>query len=81
MLPYLDLSSNQHYLVQRVRDLAKDGCIYEFKWNSGGNEKIGSLTEVKRLSLNQITDSAPCMGYMYTSHFSMVKIWFLLTEK
>ncbi|XP_048739660.2 transmembrane protein 209-like isoform X2 [Ostrea edulis] len=37
VVPYLDFSSNQEYLVKRIRDLGKDGCMSEFCWNSGGD--------------------------------------------
>lgn len=37
VLPYLDMHLNQDYLVQRLKDLSKGGCIGEFKWNSGGS--------------------------------------------
>ena len=37
VVPYFDFSSNQEYLVKRIRDLGKDGCMSEFVWNSGGH--------------------------------------------
>lgn len=37
VLPYLDMHLNQEYLVQRLKVLAKGGCLSEFKWNSGGS--------------------------------------------
>lgn len=36
IVPYLDFSSNQEYLVKRIKDLGKDGCMSEFLWNGGG---------------------------------------------
>ncbi|KAG8197690.1 hypothetical protein JTE90_001614 [Oedothorax gibbosus] len=36
ILPYIDAFSNQEYLVKRLRDLARGGCMGDFKWNSGG---------------------------------------------
>lgn len=36
-LPYLEVHSNQEYLVKRLRDLARGGCMGDFKWNSGGS--------------------------------------------
>ncbi len=38
VLPYLELSSNQQYLLKRIRDLARDGCLYEFRWDAGGTD-------------------------------------------
>ncbi|XP_033745069.1 transmembrane protein 209-like [Pecten maximus] len=36
IVPYLDISSNQEYLVRRILDLGKDGCMSEFSWQGGG---------------------------------------------
>ncbi|KAL4221292.1 hypothetical protein ACF0H5_019555 [Mactra antiquata] len=36
LVPYLDFSSDQEYLVKRIRELGSDGCISEYIWNSGG---------------------------------------------
>ncbi|XP_066249033.1 transmembrane protein 209 [Euwallacea similis] len=35
MIPFLEVHANQEYLVKRIRDLAKGGCMSEFKWNGG----------------------------------------------
>lgn len=37
LVPFLELSSNQDYLVKRIKVLAKGGSMSEFKWNSGGS--------------------------------------------
>lgn len=37
VVPYLDISSNQEYLVRRILDLGKDGCMSEFSWQSGAH--------------------------------------------
>ena len=37
LVPFLELTPNQEYLVARIRELAKGGCISEFRWNSGGS--------------------------------------------
>ncbi|XP_033647233.1 transmembrane protein 209-like [Asterias rubens] len=39
VLPYLDVSANQEYVVQRMRDLASGGCISDFRWNKGADFK------------------------------------------
>ncbi|CAG9834640.1 unnamed protein product [Diabrotica balteata] len=36
LLPFLEVTTNQEYLEMRIRDLAKGGCMSEFKWNGGG---------------------------------------------
>lgn len=37
LVPFLELTSNQEYLVTRIKELAKGGCMSEFRWNSGGS--------------------------------------------
>lgn len=37
LVPFLELSGNQDYLVNRIKVLAKGGSMSEFKWNSGGS--------------------------------------------
>lgn len=37
VVPFLDMSTNQEYLVQRIRDLAKGCVLAEYKYNSGGS--------------------------------------------
>lgn len=36
---YLDISSNQEYLVDRIKELAHSGCMSSYRWNGGGNLK------------------------------------------
>ncbi|KAI4466723.1 hypothetical protein MML48_2g00003042 [Holotrichia oblita] len=37
IVPFLELTPNQEYLVKRIRELAKGGCMSEFRWNSGSS--------------------------------------------
>ncbi|XP_069681862.1 transmembrane protein 209 isoform X2 [Periplaneta americana] len=37
LVPFLDLTSNQEYLVTRIKELAKGGCMSEYRWNGGGS--------------------------------------------
>ncbi|XP_029039621.1 transmembrane protein 209 [Osmia bicornis bicornis] len=37
LVPFLELSNNQEYLVKRIKTLAKGGSMSEFKWNGGGS--------------------------------------------
>ncbi|VVC33291.1 Hypothetical protein CINCED_3A024978 [Cinara cedri] len=39
IIPYLEISSNQEYIVQRIKELAKGPCLTEYRWNSGGTFK------------------------------------------
>lgn len=39
LLPYLDVTPNQEYLVQRITELAAGGCMSAFVWNGGGRFK------------------------------------------
>lgn len=34
VIPFLELSANQEYLVQRIRELAKGSSINDYRWNS-----------------------------------------------
>ncbi|XP_063241850.1 transmembrane protein 209 isoform X1 [Bacillus rossius redtenbacheri] len=36
IIPFLEITANQEYLVSRIKELAKGGCMSEFKWNGGG---------------------------------------------
>jgi len=36
VIPYLDVTTNQEYLVHRLKELAKGGCLRLYKWDSGG---------------------------------------------
>lgn len=37
LIPFLEVTPNQEYLIKRIKELAKGGCMSEFKWNSGGS--------------------------------------------
>lgn len=39
LIPFLELTTNQEYLEKRIRELAKGGCMSEFKWNGGSSYK------------------------------------------
>ncbi|NXF13805.1 TM209 protein, partial [Smithornis capensis] len=39
LVQYLDLSPNQEYLVERIRELSQGGCMSSFRWNAGGDFK------------------------------------------
>uniref|UniRef100_A0A1B6FSW8 Transmembrane protein 209 n=1 Tax=Cuerna arida TaxID=1464854 RepID=A0A1B6FSW8_9HEMI len=36
LVPFLDLTQNQEYLVSRIKELARGGCMSEYRWNGGG---------------------------------------------
>ncbi|CAH0550513.1 unnamed protein product [Brassicogethes aeneus] len=37
LIPFLEVHANQEYLEKRIRELAKGGCMSEFKWNGGSS--------------------------------------------
>ncbi|XP_041713320.1 transmembrane protein 209-like isoform X2 [Coregonus clupeaformis] len=39
IVQYLDITPNQEYLVERIRELAHSGCMSSFRWNRGGDLK------------------------------------------
>ncbi|CAG2164143.1 unnamed protein product [Oppiella nova] len=59
-LPFLELTSNQQYLVQRIRELSKGGSINKFQWNSGGTYNLKPWTD------ELVTDSAIIMHLFCT---------------
>lgn len=36
LVPFLEATPNQEYLVQRIRELTNGGCMTDYRWNSGG---------------------------------------------
>ncbi|XP_032519845.2 transmembrane protein 209 [Danaus plexippus] len=38
LLPFLEPFADLRYVVRRLRELAKGGCLSEYKWNAGGSE-------------------------------------------
>lgn len=59
IVPFLEMSSNQEYLVRRINDLAKGCVLSEYRWNGGGN--YNSLNWDEHLP----TDSAVCAQKMH----------------
>ncbi len=45
LLPFLNITIHQDYLVHRLRELSKGGAMSEFKWNSGGRYKGQEWTD------------------------------------
>ncbi|NXC17455.1 TM209 protein, partial [Corythaeola cristata] len=39
IVQYLDLTPNQEYLVERIKELSEGGCMSSFQWNGGGDFK------------------------------------------
>ncbi|KAJ3612499.1 hypothetical protein NHX12_020774 [Muraenolepis orangiensis] len=39
IVQYLDITPNQEYLVERIKELAHSGCMSSYRWNGGGNLK------------------------------------------
>uniref|UniRef100_A0A4W3IJI0 Transmembrane protein 209 n=1 Tax=Callorhinchus milii TaxID=7868 RepID=A0A4W3IJI0_CALMI len=39
VVQYLDITPNQEYLVERIKELAHGGCMSSFRWNGGGEYK------------------------------------------
>lgn len=60
ILQYLDITPNQEYLVQRLRDLEKGGCLSDFRWNGGATFKG------KPWSDSLPTDSCIVMHLLFT---------------
>uniref|UniRef100_A0A8C7NTU6 Transmembrane protein 209 n=1 Tax=Oncorhynchus mykiss TaxID=8022 RepID=A0A8C7NTU6_ONCMY len=39
IVQYLDITPNQEYLVERIKELAHSGCMSSFRWDRGGDLK------------------------------------------
>ncbi|XP_058510929.1 transmembrane protein 209 isoform X1 [Ochotona princeps] len=39
IVQYLDLTPNQEYLFERIKELSQGGCMSAFRWNGGGGFK------------------------------------------
>ncbi|XP_062435969.1 transmembrane protein 209 isoform X3 [Rhea pennata] len=39
IVQYLDITPNQEYLVERIKELSQGGCMSSFRWNRGGDFK------------------------------------------
>ncbi|XP_052029338.1 transmembrane protein 209 isoform X2 [Apodemus sylvaticus] len=39
IVQYLDLTPNQEYLSERIKELSQGGCMSSFRWNRGGDFK------------------------------------------
>lgn len=37
LIQFLEVTPNQVYLLKRVKELAKGGCMSDFKWNGGSS--------------------------------------------
>ncbi|KAM9468288.1 transmembrane protein 209 [Clarias gariepinus] len=60
IVQYLDITSNQEYLVERIKELAHSGCMSSFRWNNGGNLKN------RKWDTDLPTDSAVLMNILCT---------------
>lgn len=49
LIPFLELTTNQEFLVQRLRELAKGSCLANYKFSSGSYDVIS----------NQLSDHTP----------------------
>lgn len=67
VIQFLEVSPNQEYLVKRIRELAKGGCMSEFKWN-GGSSHNG-----KEWDYSLLTDSAVSCTCYYNCYVNYNK--------
>ncbi|KAH0617193.1 hypothetical protein JD844_029013, partial [Phrynosoma platyrhinos] len=60
IVQYLDLTPNQEYLVERIKELSQGGCMSSFRWNRGGDFKA------RKWDTDLPTDSAIIMHVFCT---------------
>lgn len=53
VVPFLEMSTNQEYLVQRIRELAKGSSINDYRWNSGHSSDHNDYTTDAAVSYYQ----------------------------
>lgn len=58
VLPFLEMSTNQEYLVQRIRELARGSGINDYRWNSSNSYDLNWDEHVT-------TDAAVSFEYFY----------------
>lgn len=56
VLPFLEMSTNQEYLVQRIRELARGSGINDYRWNSSNSYDLNWDEHVT-------TDAAVCFEF------------------
>uniref|UniRef100_A0A8R1HZK8 Transmembrane protein 209 n=1 Tax=Caenorhabditis japonica TaxID=281687 RepID=A0A8R1HZK8_CAEJA len=59
LLPFLNVHSNQSYLVSRLRELNSHQFMDGYKWNSGGSEPTDDVGHTTRLIRRPWNDSLP----------------------
>ncbi|KAJ8262256.1 hypothetical protein GJAV_G00164380 [Gymnothorax javanicus] len=60
IVQYLDITPNQEYLTERIKELAHSGCMSSFRWNAGGEWKS------RKWDTDLPTDSAILMHVICT---------------
>ncbi|XP_020633430.3 transmembrane protein 209 isoform X1 [Pogona vitticeps] len=60
IVQYLDLTPNQEYLVERIKELSQGGCMSSFRWNRGADFKA------RKWDTDLPTDSAILMHVFCT---------------
>ncbi|XP_044533365.1 transmembrane protein 209 isoform X1 [Gracilinanus agilis] len=60
IVQYLDLTPNQEYLFERIKELSQGGCMSSFRWNRGGDFKA------RKWDTDLPTDSAIIMHVFCT---------------
>lgn len=63
IIPFLDISSNQEYLVQRMRDLAKGCVLAEYRWNAGGS--YNGINWDEHLPVDSAVSLNKCINIMF----------------
>uniref|UniRef100_A0A8C5PDT5 Transmembrane protein 209 n=1 Tax=Leptobrachium leishanense TaxID=445787 RepID=A0A8C5PDT5_9ANUR len=59
IVQYLDITPNQEYLFERIKELSHGGCMSSFRWNAGGDLKG------RKWDTDLPTDSA---NFQFSSH-------------
>lgn len=66
VLPFLEMSTNQEYLVQRIRELAKGSGINDYRWNSSNSYDLNWDEHVPTDAAVNFTFSLQCSAIKFT---------------
>lgn len=71
VIPFLEISTNQEYLVQRIRELSKGSGINDYRWNSGNNNWDEHLPNDAAVSQLPSNDSTPTNAFPFQIIFQV----------
>lgn len=78
VIPFLEMSTNQEYLVQRIRELAKGSGINDYRWNSTNSYDSNWDEHVTTDAAVRTTNNRKLGPYIFMPYFAFFQIIFHL---